>query len=244
MRSLTIFLGLILLTACKQFTLSKEDQKILAESDRLMEEQRELVESSTLKVIHRMNEVVHEMGSRPADVQVLEQTSNVWSKYKILSKQMGNWTGSDSIISIELYDESMSVFGEEMKHKVSLPFKDFRYYSKQQLELEFAWNFDQIVYYLNTRVGMGLVFYPLELVRIENSGVIKLFLFVKESSDLHTKIILPKTLSDSIHIQRLNSWTSVEYSDQEVVTLEYFDKTGQLKSKDFTELFDIKKLNR
>ena len=243
MRSLTIFLGLILLTACKQFTLSKEDQKILAESDRLMEEQKKMTEINTFKTIHKMNNIVLETGRRPANLSVLEQTSTVWNEYKKVSERIGNWMGTDSLNSIDLYDDSMSVFGEEMKNKVSLPFKNFSYYSTAQLELELAWNFDQIVEFQSRQIGSGNVFYSLQIASIEYNEVTQLFLFIKESADIHKRVILPRSLSDSIHFGKLNSWTSLEFTDQDLVSLEYIDAFGQLKTIYFKELVTITKIN-
>jgi hypothetical protein len=243
MRSLTVFCAFVLLTACKQFTLSDNDQLILEQSDRLIMEQKKLVESTTFKRIHAMNDIVLATSSRLTNFEVLELTSNVWKKYQDVSLKIGTTLMADSIRLIDLYDESMTVFGEEMKDKVSLPFENMSYYNAPQLQLELAWNFDQIVGYYSSRIGLGNVYYPLQIALVENNDALRLFLFIKESGDLHERITLPRTLMDSIHIQQLNSWTDVEFTDQEWISLKYFDAMGELKSKEFTEIVTVQKLD-
>lgn len=243
MRSFAILCTLVCLGACKQFTLSESDEKILEESDQLMKEHLELTESSTIRSIHKMNATVQAGGNKPLDVKELERTAAVWNKYKKFSSRLKVSMPPDSIVTIDLFKASTSNYEDEIKRKVSLPFGNFPYYNITQLRLELALNFDEIVNYLRTRVGTYHWFEPIRLVIVENTENTQLYLLMREQGDLYSEVIIPLSHRDSLQIQDLISWTSVEYADRETVSVSYFNEMGELKVKEFAAAAKILKIN-
>lgn len=241
MRSLNILLGLILLTACKQFTLSDEDQKILNRSEQLLKSTIDQTEKWTIQRIHKMNSRIGRNGSPSEDVREINLSMAVWTNYQNLVKQTiihKEKLPPDVVNEINLYDLEIDHYDGEMKQRTSFPLKEMALYSNVQLRLELLWNLERIIDFHRARTGSCLCFDMVKLVKVHTDSEIKFYLWTKQQDQLYLKLIIPNAWKDNIECKGLPEWLVQQYQD-EIISISYYDENGEIVSKKFDQLAEI-----